>query len=459
MLRLARYLGNLMPRSSKTRAATRRPKVQRLELEALEPRALAAVVSGVVFLDHTGDGVFNAGDQAFPGKTVMLSGTTTGAESVNVGVTTDTNGRFQFTNVFPGTYQLQAGAVQALLSGGGSVNLSLSEGQSVTQSFAFGGVAPAAISLRLFLTNATTGLPFPTQPAGSGQTSVDKAPVVSSAIANVSVLMNASETVIDLAGNFSDPDITRSQIRFDTNAGQINATLFDTTAPRTVANFFNYITSNRFDSSIFHRLAITDGAKFVLQGGGFNFADAGGSGTLPPVQTDPSVQNEFGASNLIGTMAMAKQGGDPNSATSQFFFNLGDNSANLDKQNGGFTVFGKIDGPADQSVIDTLTSAPVTPQTGFSEIPLNNYTGSNFPTDTTAANYDLVQDIAIVSRNEVLAYSVVGNNNSSLVTASIDNNRLTLQYATDQVGTATITVQATDRFGLTVQASFTVTVS
>ena len=160
---------------------------------------------------------------------------------------------------------------------------------------------------------------------------------------------------------------------------------------------------------------------------------------------------------------MAKLGGDPNSATDQFFFNLTDNTTTLGPtNNGGFTVFGKINGPADQAVLNTLTSATVTNQSSFNSafdtLPLNNYTGSNFPTDSTAANYDLVNDVAIVSRNEVLTYSVVANSNPGLVTTSIVNNRLTLQYTPNQIGTATIAVQATDQFGATVKTFFNVKV-
>ena len=63
---------------------------------------------------------------------------------------------------------------------------------------------------------------------------------------------------------------------------------------------------------------------------------------MDPITTKPAVINEPVYSNVKGTIAMAKQGGNENSATSQWFFNMSDNSQNLDLQNGGFTVFGQI---------------------------------------------------------------------------------------------------------------------
>src|SRR4029077_6359102 len=133
-----------------------------------------------------------------------------------------------------------------------------------------------------------------------------------------------------------------SLVRFTTAAGTFDVELFDQQTPLTVANFLNYISSGRYQNSIFHR-SIHD---FVLQGGGFQFA-AGTPSHLNPITTDPAVTNEPGISNLLGTISMAKMDGLPNSATSQFFFNLSDNSrgtAALDTQNGGFTAFGQLRG-------------------------------------------------------------------------------------------------------------------
>lgn len=119
-------------------------------------------------------------------------------------------------------------------------------------------------------------------------------------------------------------------------------------APLTVANFLNYVNRGDYDGMFIHRSA----PGFVLQAGGYTFTPADPvndpldtivSGTgLAKVLEDAPVVNEFSLSNIRGTIAMAKLGGDPDSATSQWFINLADNSANLDAQNGGFTVFGSI---------------------------------------------------------------------------------------------------------------------
>src|SRR5207249_5956168 len=92
----------------------------------------------------------------------------------------------------------------------------------------------------------------------------------------------------------------------------------------------------------------------------------------------------------------------------------------------------------------------------FNEIPLRNYSGSNFPTDTVLSNYAYVNNGAIVSRPEFLTYSLVSNSNTGVVNASITNNRVTLQAGTT-AGTANITVRATDVSRKSVHTTFTVT--
>ena len=132
------------------------------------------------------------------------------------------------------------------------------------------------------------------------------------------------------------------------SSGIIDVTLFPDIAPLTVANFMNYVNAGAYRSSIFHRLV----KGFVLQGGGYTSA-------LPPqpIAQNAAVQNEFKLSNTVGTIAMAKVGGDPNSATNQWFFNLADNSSNLDSNNGGFTVFGQVANATGLTLMNKLASA------------------------------------------------------------------------------------------------------
>ncbi|MFT7653709.1 MAG: cyclophilin family peptidyl-prolyl cis-trans isomerase, partial [Candidatus Azotimanducaceae bacterium] len=108
---------------------------------------------------------------------------------------------------------------------------------------------------------------------------------------------------------------------------------------------------------------------FILQTGGFTFSD----GQLFDVPTDPPIQNEYDLSNIRGTLAMAKLGGDPNSATSQWFINLGDNSENLDNQNGGFTVFARVLGEG-MVVADAISNVPIWDAGGaLTELPLLDF--------------------------------------------------------------------------------------
>jgi cyclophilin family peptidyl-prolyl cis-trans isomerase len=458
----------------------RRPK-RRLELELLEDRSVpsgnaSGVVSGFAFLDSNPNGVFNSAQITIPGMNVNLTGTTNQGSPVSTTATTDASGSFSFINVLPGTYQLRGPAGSGFLAGGSRFGntqgpegtdvisgISIAGGQTVRENLGFSGLAPSAISMRLFL-SSTTNADLPFAPAGGGSGAANyrpnSAPVVKTPIADVSVSKNSAQTTIDLAANFTDPDITDTTVRFDTSDGPINVELFDARAPQTVANFLTYALSGAYDNSIFHRLV----SNFVIQGGGFTF-DAS-SPSLPPISTNPPVQNEFGASNTKGTIAMALVGSDINSGTDEFFFNLVNNSSSLDSQK--FTVFGKIVGSNDQSVLDALAATPTKDESNgnssspFSTIPLKDYSGTNFPTDTKASNYLLVKDVAIVHRDEFLTYKVVSNSNPSLVNAAIDakdNALLGLTYGHDQTGTAVIVVRATDRYGVSVDTSFHVTVT
>lgn len=140
-------------------------------------------------------------------------------------------------------------------------------------------------------------------------------------------------------------------VRVSTTYGDFTLELLDEAAPATVQNFLNYVNRGDYNGTFIHRLD----TGFVFQGGAFSFQPFVG---LINVPQDPPVVNEFNISNTRGTVAMAKLPNFPDSATSQWFVNLGDNSANLDNQNGGFTAFARVLGDG-MSVADQIGAQPV----------------------------------------------------------------------------------------------------
>ena len=179
---------------------------------------------------------------------------------------------------------------------------------------------------------------------------------------------------------FSGPAIATNVV-MQTPFGEVEIELFDEDTPATVANFLNYVNDGDYANSFIHRSV----PGFVEQGGGFSFID----GDVVAIPTDPPVINEPGISNLRGTIAMAKRGGDPNSATSQWFFNLADNSANLDNSNGGFTVFGQVTGNG-MEVIDQIAALEIWNAGGaLGELPLIDYSGSGAVTEDNLVMIDI----------------------------------------------------------------------
>lgn len=167
-------------------------------------------------------------------------------------------------------------------------------------------------------------------------------------------------------------------VRISTTFGDFSVELFDEETPLTVQNFLGYVERGDYRGNFIHRLE----PDFVVQTGGYRFVPFQGPVEVP--ERDP-VPNEPGISNTRGTLAMAKRGGDPDSATSQWFVNLSDNSENLDEQNGGFTVFGRVLGDG-MDVVDMIADqedfdlAPEDPSDPFSSVPLRDFSRS-FPVD------------------------------------------------------------------------------
>ncbi|MBH0001574.1 peptidylprolyl isomerase [Pseudoalteromonas sp. SWYJZ12] len=201
------------------------------------------------------------------------------------------------------------------------------------------------------------------------------------------------------AASFSS---TATIVEMKTSQGIIVINLFDQDTPKTVENFLSYVDDESYNQTVIHR-SLSD---FVIQGGGFTFSD-----DFDPITTKPAIINEPVFSNVKGTIAMAKVDGDPNSATSQWFFNIVDNSvgsAQLDTQNGGFTVFGQIT-EASQSTLDKIAAL-----VHCGETPVVGITAEQCAsTDVTisSANLVTIQNVAVMDDdpNSAAALTVTEN--------------------------------------------------
>ena len=155
---------------------------------------------------------------------------------------------------------------------------------------------------------------------------------------------------MDLNSVFEDPD-TETAVRMDTVEGPIDIALWDDANSPDGKEFFELCGSRRLGSL---PSFIEWFRGIVIQGGGFRLDP---DDVIAWIKEDPPVKNEFHASrsNLRGTIAMAKISGNPDSASSQWFFNLEKNSERFDGQNGGFTTFGRVMGST-HSTIDTFAN-------------------------------------------------------------------------------------------------------
>jgi cyclophilin family peptidyl-prolyl cis-trans isomerase len=289
-------------------------------------------------------------------------------------------------------------------------------------------------------------------------------PIITQPIDDVVIPENAADTIINLFQHFDDPFTTGKIARFelaDTSLGGgiTNVLLFDQTgfgAPATVTNFLNYVNDGDYVNSIIHRSI----PGFVIQGGGFTVEDL----DIETVSTDPPVVNEFNAerSNTRGTIAMAKLGNDPNSATSEWFFNLADNSANLDNQNGGFTVFGEVLSDLDLAPIDAIANLPwynassYFNQSAFTNLPLNFQDSGDQAVDDDE-DFVRYSNISVLQADE-LEFKILNNSNPDLVNVTLNEGELLLDYTDNQSGRAEIIIQATDLLGDSVIDTFNLTI-
>jgi peptidyl-prolyl cis-trans isomerase B (cyclophilin B) len=154
------------------------------------------------------------------------------------------------------------------------------------------------------------------------------------------------------------------RVKLYTNKGEITITLDAVKAPKTVANFLNYVKNGSYDGTIFHRVI----AGFMIQGGGF-------APSMEQKQTAAPIENEAnnGLQNKPYTLAMARTN-DPHSATAQFFINVAENdflNFTAPTPNGwGYAVFGAVTEGTD--VVDQIKEVKTSNRGMHQNVPIED---------------------------------------------------------------------------------------
>ena len=142
------------------------------------------------------------------------------------------------------------------------------------------------------------------------------------------------------------------RVKITTSEGDFVVEVYPDKAPKTVANFLQYVKDKHYDGTVFHRVI----GNFMVQGGGYDTLYAEKKTRAPVVHEGREALAKGGPKNVVGTLAMARTN-DPDSASSQFFINVKDNDfLNPSAQAPGYTVFGKVVSGMD--VVNKIKAVP-----------------------------------------------------------------------------------------------------
>lgn len=260
---------------------------------------------------------------------------------------------------------------------------------------------------------------------------------------------------IDLRNFFGVPALQAGAelVQFDTVFGRFNVELRRDTAPRQVANFLSYVEAGAYANSVVHRAASLEGSLIsIIQGGAYRNPP-----NVVEVPRRPPVSLEYNLPNLRGTLAAAR-GSAADSATSEWFINIRDNSTLLGPANaGGYTVFGRVLGDG-MGVVDQIAALPrIDAGAGLGELPVRDYTGGSL----TAANFVVINRIQSAPLfpigDGVSALELaVENSAPAVVDTVLSGSTLTLTPLAP--GSAVITTRVVDPQGNAAVGRFNVTI-
>ena len=276
-------------------------------------------------------------------------------------------------------------------------------------------------------------------------------------------ILNRGPVQIDLTTHFGVPGVVGQVVQFNFGAqSRVNVELRSDEAPINAANFLGYVGRNAYDGTILHRIDnLGTTVPAIVQGGGFTAttvpATPGNAATLSfnSITRSAPVALEARLPLVRGTLAAARPSGEPNGATSEWFFNTIDNSANL---SGGYSVIGRVLGTG-MSVIDGLSQIPTIayPGTDFTKLPVRTSTLVSVTTVRVIPIYpQAVGDPTAVLSFRLRIASASGQA-ASIVSTNLTGSTLTITPLA--IGTVGIEVVAEDSNGnASLASAFQVTV-
>ncbi len=265
-------------------------------------------------------------------------------------------------------------------------------------------------------------------------------------------------STLDLGEFFHVPGVTGPVVRFQTVAGSFDVELLPSAAPQHVANFSAYAAAGAYDNTFFHRVAYFEAVAqpSILQGGGY-YVDS----NLTAVPKLAPVALEYRLPNARGTLAAARTA-DPNSATSEWYFNTRDNSSILGPANDGYgyTVFARVLGTG-MTVVDAIAALPLYNIGGaFNSIPLRNVAqGQTQLFLSNLVPLQIVREIPLypsVANQAALLGFLAVSDTPTVATAVADGR--TLRVTPVAPGFATIALTTGDVRGNIAQTTLSVTV-
>jgi len=262
-------------------------------------------------------------------------------------------------------------------------------------------------------------------------------------------IVNRGAVQIDLTTHFGVPGVVGQVVQFNFGAQS---------RPLNSANFLSYVGRNAYDGTILHRIDnLGTTVPALVQGGGFTAATVPGAQGAPATINFTSITRsapvplENRLPLVRGTLAAARPTGEPNGATSEWFFNTIDNSLNLP---GGYSVIGRVLGTG-MSVVDGISQTPTAayPGTEFTKLPVRN----SALVGVTTVRVIPIYPQAVGDPTAVLSFRLRSTSAPGIVSTNLTGSTLTITPLA--VGTVLLEVTAEDSNGnLSLPSVFQVTV-